>query len=51
MFDPQTAGGFLAAVPGEQALDILEALTDLGHDAAVVGRMEASEGVPLVLDG
>ncbi|RMD95600.1 MAG: selenide, water dikinase SelD, partial [Alphaproteobacteria bacterium] len=39
LFDPQTAGGLLAAVPAEEADRVLAALLKAGFGAAVVGRV------------
>jgi selenide,water dikinase len=41
LFDPQTAGGLLAAVPQAQADALLAALRAQGEDAAIIGRIEA----------
>jgi len=47
MFDPQTAGGLLAAVPQADAAALCVALRDAGYvDACVIGRVGA--GDPLV---
>ncbi|MEB3269251.1 MAG: selenide, water dikinase SelD [Leptolyngbya sp.] len=40
LFDPQTAGGLLAAVPEAQAIACLQALQTLGYTAALVGTVE-----------
>ncbi len=42
--DPQTAGGLLAAVPGELAKSLLAALHLKGHQAAIIG--EVTKGAP-----
>ncbi len=39
LFDPQTAGGFLAAVPQTQAYRLRADLRDMGHTAEVIGEM------------
>jgi selenide,water dikinase len=41
LFDPQTAGGLLAAVPSDEAADLLAALREAGEDAALVGTLSA----------
>jgi selenide,water dikinase len=43
LFDPQTAGGLLAAVPAEKAPALL---ADLGNGAALIGRL--AEGPPAI---
>jgi selenide, water dikinase len=42
--DPQTAGGLLAAVPGDWAAALLAQLRAEGHEAAIIGQV--TEGAP-----
>jgi selenide,water dikinase len=44
IYDPQTAGGLLAAVPMEEAADVLGALREAGYPAAQIGFVRP--GVP-----
>jgi len=37
LFDPQTSGGLLAAIPADQAEQCRERLCDIGHQAAIIG--------------
>jgi selenide,water dikinase len=39
LFDPQTCGGFLAAVPARDAAAMCDTLTRLGHPAARIGSI------------
>ncbi|MCV6612265.1 MAG: selenide, water dikinase SelD [Amphritea sp.] len=51
LFDPQTAGGLLAAVPAEKTEQIIQELEDAGFsDACVIGQVsEQSSGAPVRL--
>ena len=46
IFDPQTSGGLLMAVPADEAEEMLKALKDSGEEAAIIG--EFSSGAPKV---
>ena len=41
LWDPQTCGGFLAAVPADAATPLVAALRALGEDAACIGQVTA----------
>lgn len=41
LFDPQTSGGLLIALPEQGAHDLLRKLTDEGKEAAVIGKVIA----------
>ncbi|MBS0574762.1 MAG: selenide, water dikinase SelD [Proteobacteria bacterium] len=43
LFDPQTAGGLLAAVPADAALPLLDRLLAAGENAALIGGLEPGE--------
>lgn len=43
LFDPQTAGGFLAAVPAATANDVVAELRTLGHQSSVIGTIQEGE--------
>ncbi len=45
LFDPQTSGGLLLAVPAERADELARALQDDGFTGARIGRVEAGSGV------
>lgn len=48
LFDPQTAGGFLAAVAPETAAQVVAALNAAGTEACVIGQMsEGPAGITL----
>lgn len=50
--DAQTSGGLLAAVPRDQADDVVRRWTDRGYAAARVGDVvEAGDGPPIRVDG
>lgn len=44
LYDPQTSGGLLAAVPADQAARIMTGLTTAGYTAAIIGQI--TEGTP-----
>jgi selenide,water dikinase len=46
LFDPQTAGGLLAAVPAEAAEGLVTRLREAGEQAAVIGTV--TEGEPFI---
>ncbi len=48
LFDPQTAGGLLAALPKQLASDLLETLRKLGHDAAIIGELQPKAEISLI---
>lgn len=48
LFDPQTAGGLLAAVPEKTAEAIRSDLVAHGHRASIVGRMARRQNVQVV---
>ena len=47
LFDPQTAGGLLAAIPAPKAKSTLSQLTDIGMPAAIIGEITAKKGIAL----
>ena len=50
LYDPQTSGGLLAAVPAAEAADCLAALQEKIPDAAVVGTAEAKGDHAILLE-
>ena len=48
LFDPQTAGGLLAAVPNDMADTLRTQINSLGHQAAVVGRVTRSDNADVI---
>jgi len=44
LFDPQTAGGLLAAIPEAQADTALQMLKDTGYQAAIIGQISQGHG-------
>lgn len=47
IYDPQTAGGLLAAIPAETASDTLAKLQAAGYTAALIGEMTKAPGITL----
>ena len=47
LFDPQTGGGLLAALPGAVAPGIIEAFHKSGQPAAIVGMLNDVPGLSL----
>jgi selenide,water dikinase len=45
VFDPQTAGGLLAAVPEKRAEAVVAALIGAGFDAAQIGVVTEGPGI------
>jgi selenide, water dikinase len=48
LFDPQTSGGLLIALPPAAAREYLSRSADAGHFAATLGEVEPRGGTPLV---
>jgi len=46
-FDPQTAGGLLAAVAADSASDLLRDLTEAGYTAAIIGQITDGAAISL----
>lgn len=49
LYDPQTSGGLLIALPQEDAERLVAALREAGETAAVIGEVRAGEGGHLVV--
>lgn len=47
LFDPQTAGGLLAALPFDKAQTARETLQSMGHKAEIIGEMEPASDITL----
>jgi selenide,water dikinase len=47
LFDPQTAGGLLAAIPAAKAGTTLQSLINAGYPAAVIGEVTTETGLKL----
>ncbi len=50
MYDPQTAGGLLAAYPADKADDGLARLKAAGYNAAIIGRTTSGAGVSFLAE-
>ncbi|MDD4259445.1 MAG: selenide, water dikinase SelD [Sphaerochaetaceae bacterium] len=49
LFDPQTSGGLLAALPEEQAEKAIAALRESGIQASIIGKTDAArEGIKII---
>jgi selenide,water dikinase len=48
LFDPQTSGGLLIALPAESSFALLAALKATGHKAASIGSIEAGDAALVV---
>ncbi|MDA8870158.1 selenide, water dikinase SelD [Rhizobiaceae bacterium] len=44
LFDPQTAGGLLAAIPAAQSEAVMDALTAVGREGHLIGTLSAGAG-------
>lgn len=47
LFDPQTAGGLLAAIDQDDVCNVLKQLHDAGYSAAKIGRLTETAGLQL----
>ncbi len=47
LYDPQTAGGLLAAVDADRAAELLAQLRKAGYPAAIIGKLTESPGIRL----
>lgn len=47
LFDPQTAGGLLAALPAAKAEATLQSLKNIGAPAAIIGEITGKSGISL----
>ncbi|WP_108815642.1 selenide, water dikinase SelD [Loktanella sp. Alg231-35] len=45
LFDPQTAGGLLAAIPAKGADEVLQKLQGAGYPAALIGEITTGSGI------
>ncbi|MXY34216.1 MAG: selenide, water dikinase SelD [Boseongicola sp. SB0664_bin_43] len=50
LFDPQTAGGLLAALPPDDTNAVLRTVRDMGHDARIIGTFESRSEVTVQVD-
>ena len=49
LFDPQTSGGLLAAVPEDEAVDAVAALREIGLPAAVIGTITEKQEMEITV--
>ncbi len=50
LFDPQTAGGLLAALPADRSSAVLDAVRGMGHGARIIGSFEPRGDVSVRAD-
>ena len=48
--DPQTSGGLLVALPGEQAMELCKKLTAQGITGAIIGEVVEKTDVDLIIE-
>ena len=48
--DPQTSGGLLVALPGDQAMELCKKLTAQGITGAIIGEVVEKADVDLIIE-